>query len=202
VLRPTTAGYLTVYPGGQSRPATWNLNFRAGETRANRVIVPVGADGTVTVYNRAGSSHVIVDVNGWYTSPFSAVGGAKLIGITPFRLEDTRKSSLGALKAKETRTYQVAGKARLPAADALNAPAVVVLNVTAIHTTTTAGSLVAFPAGVTRPTAADLSFSGNQVVSNLVVVRLSATGAFSLANLAPDATNALIDVDGFYTVGG
>jgi hypothetical protein len=96
----------------------------------------------------------------------------------------------------------VAGKARLPAADALNAPAVVVLNVTAIHTTTTAGSFVVFTAGVTRPTAGDLSFAGNQVVSNLVVVRLSATGAFSLANAAPDATHALIDVDGFYTMGG
>src|SRR6266511_1159371 len=202
VLRPTTTGYLTVYPGGQSRPATWNLNFRAGETRANRVIVPVGADGTVTVYNRAGSSHVIVDVNGWYTSPYSVAGGAKLIGITPFRLEDTRKSSLGALRANETRIYQVAGQAGLPAADALNAPTAVVLNVTAIHTTTTAGSFVVFPAGVARPPAGDLSFAGNQVVANLVVVRLSATGAFSLANVAPDATHALIDVDGFYTMGG
>jgi hypothetical protein len=158
VLRPTAAGYLTVYPGGQSRPVTWNLNFRAGETRANRVIVPVGADGTVTVYNRVGSSHVIVDVNGWYTSPLSAAGGAELAGITPFRLHDTRKSSLGALKAKETRTYQVAGTGGLPAADALNAPTAVVLNLTASPTTTTAGSLVAFPAGVTPPAAADLSF--------------------------------------------
>jgi hypothetical protein len=200
VLRPTTAGYLTVYPGGQSRPSTWNLNFRAGETRANRVIVPVGANGTVTVYNSAGSSHVIADVNGWYTGPLSTVGGAKLVSITPVRLHDTRKSSLGALKAKETRTYQVAGNGGLPAADALNAPTAVVLNVTAIHTTAPAGSLVAFPAGVTRPTAADLSFSGNQVVSNLVVVRLSAAGAFSLANLGYDVTNAIIDVDGFYTM--
>jgi hypothetical protein len=203
VTRPTTAGYLTIYPGGQSRPATWNLSFRAGETRANRVVVPVGTNGTVTVYNSSGSSHVIVDVNGWYTSPFSAAGGAKLIGITPFRLEDTRKSSLGALQAKETRTYQVAGRGGLPAAGALNAPTAVVLNLTAIHTTTTtAGSFVAFPAGSTRPVVRDLFFAGNQVVSNLVVVKLSATGAFSLSNVAPDATHALIDVDGFYTMGG
>jgi len=55
---------------------------------------------------------------------------------------------------------------------------------------------------VTRPTSRDVIFAGNQVVSNLVVVRLSATGAFSLANVAPDATQALIDVDGFYTAGG
>jgi hypothetical protein len=200
VLRPTTAGYLTVYPGGQSRPSTWNLNFRTGETRANRVIVPVGTNGTVNVYNSAGSSHVIVDVNGWYTGPNSTVGGARLVGITPFRLHDTRNSGLGALQVKETRTYQAAGNGGLPATDALNAPTAVVLNVTALHTTTRAGSMVAYPAGANPPTAADISYSGIQNVSNLVVVRLSAAGAFSLANLGPDATNALIDVDGFYTM--
>jgi N-acetylmuramoyl-L-alanine amidase len=200
VLKPTTAGYLTVYPGGQSRPGTWNLNFRTGETRANRVIVPVGTNGTVNVFNSAGSSHVIVDVNGWYTGPNSTVGGAKLVGITPFRLHDTRQSGLGALKVKETRTYQAAGNGGLPPADALNAPTAVVLNVTALHTTAPAGSMVAFPAGATQPTAADLSYAGNQNVSNLVVVKLSAAGGFSLTNIGPDATNALIDVDGFYTM--
>lgn len=202
VLHPTTAGHMAVYPGGQSRPAAWNLEFRAGETRANRVIVPVGADGTVTVYNQTGSAHAIVDVNGWYTSPSSTADGAKLTGITPFRLADTRKTSVGALQPKETRTFQVAGKAGLPGVDALNAPTVVVLNLTTIHTTTRSGSLVAFPAGTTRPTAADLSYAGNQVASNLVVVRLSETGAFSLGNLGSDATQALIDVYGFYTTGG
>jgi hypothetical protein len=200
VLKPTTTGYLSVYPGGQSRPGTMNLNFRTGETRANRVIVPVGTNGTVNIFNSAGSSHVIVDVNGWYTGPNSTVGGAKLVGITPFRLHDTRKSGLGALNVKETRTYQAAGSGGLPPADALNAPTAVVLNVTALHTTSRAGSMVAFPAGATPPTAADLSYSGTQNVSNLVVVRLSSAGAFSLTNLGPDATNALIDVNGFYTM--
>jgi hypothetical protein len=164
------------------------------------VIVPVGTNGTVTVFNSAGSSQVIVDVNGWYTGPNSTVGGAKIVGITPVRLHDTRKSSLGALKAKETRTYQAAGNGGLSAADALNAPTAVILNLTALHTTAPAGSLVAYPAGATPPTSADLSYSGNQNVSNLVVVRLSDAGAFSLTNLGSDATNVLIDVDGFSTM--
>ena len=177
-----------------------NLNFRTGETRANRVIVPVGTNGTVNVFNSAGSSHVIVDVNGWYTGPNSTVGGGKLVGITPFRLHDTRRSGLGPLKVKETRTYQAAGNGGIPPADALNAPTAVVLNVTALHPVTRAGSLVAFPAGATPPTAADISYAGVQNVSNLVVIRLSSAGAFSLKNLGPDAVDALIDVDGFYTM--
>jgi hypothetical protein len=203
VLRPTTSGYLTVYPGGQARPPTWNLSFVAAQTRPNRVIVPVGTDGTVTIYNSSGSSHVIVDVNGWYTGPWSVAGGSKFVGLTPSRIEDTRRSPLGPL-VNETRTYQAAGFGGIPAAEAPNAPTAVVLNVTAIHTTTTtSGRLTVYPADIaTVPTTSDVIFAGNQVVCNLVVVRLAPGGAFSLASVAPDATNAIVDVLGYYTAGG
>jgi hypothetical protein len=203
VTRPTASSHLTVYPGGQSLPPTANLNFVAGETRANRVIVPVGADGTVTIYNRAGTSHVIVDAGGWYTAPGSAAGGSRFVGLTPSRFEDTRLSAPGPL-VKEARTYRVAGNAGIPPAGAQNAPTAVVLNVTAVHTaTTTGGYFTLYPADVTtRPLASDLNFKGNQVVGNLVVVKLAPDGGFTLASLAPDATHAVIDVLGYYTEGG
>ena len=50
-------------------PSTSNLNFTADQTIANLVVVRVGADGNVIVYNKAGSVHVIADVAGWYTGP-------------------------------------------------------------------------------------------------------------------------------------
>jgi N-acetylmuramoyl-L-alanine amidase len=200
VTRPTSPGFLTVYPGGQPLPATSNLNFVAGETRANRVIVPVGSDGTVAIYNRSGSSHVIVDVNGWYTGAGAATGGSEFTGLTPFRFEDTRRSPLGPM-IDETRTYQVAGSAGIPAAGTAGAPTAVVLNVTAIHTaTTTSGYLTLYPAdAATRPTVSDVNFTGSQTVPNLVVVKLAPNGAFSLAAATPDATHAVIDVLGYYT---
>ena len=46
--------YLSVYPAGQNRPATSNLNFAAGQTIPNMVIVRVGAGNKVTFYNAAG----------------------------------------------------------------------------------------------------------------------------------------------------
>jgi len=203
VTRPTASSYLTVYPGGQSLPLTANLNFLAGETRANRVIVPVGADGTITIYNRAGTSHVIVDAGGWYTAPGSVAGGSRFVGLTPSRFEDTRLSVLGPL-VKEARTYWVAGNAGIPPAGTSDAPTAVVLNVTAVHTaTTTGGYFTIYPADVTtRPLVSDLNFKGNQVVGNLVVVKLAPDGGFTLASVAPDATHAVIDVLGYYTEGG
>jgi hypothetical protein len=203
VTRPTASSYLTVYPGGQSLPSTANLNFLAGETRANRIMVPVGSDGTINIYNRAGTSHVIVDLNGWYTAAGSLAGGSRFVGLTPARLEDTRRSALGAL-VNEARTYRVAGSAGVPAAGTPDAPTAVVLNVTAVHAaTTTGGFFTLYPSDLpTRPLVSDLNFKGNQVVGNFAVVKLGPDGGFTLASSAPDATHAIVDVLGYYTEGG
>jgi hypothetical protein len=66
VAGPTAAGYLTVYPGGQPRPLASNLNYLAGQTIPNMVMVPVGPGNTVTFFNSAGTVDVIADVLGYY----------------------------------------------------------------------------------------------------------------------------------------
>lgn len=67
---PSAVGYLTVYPsGGSPPPLASNLNFSAGETVPNLVVVPVGRDGAVKIYNPYGDTHVVVDVVGWFDLP-------------------------------------------------------------------------------------------------------------------------------------
>ena len=61
----TQAGYLTVWPAGAARPATSNLNFVAGQTVADLVEVGLGTGGEVSIYNRAGSVNVVVDVQAY-----------------------------------------------------------------------------------------------------------------------------------------
>jgi hypothetical protein len=63
---PTSIGFLTVFPTGESRPATSTLNFTPGQTVANSVIARVGADGSISIYNHSGNTHVIVDISGWF----------------------------------------------------------------------------------------------------------------------------------------
>ncbi|MFF2143807.1 hypothetical protein [Kitasatospora sp. NPDC058190] len=87
VTDPKTAGHLTLSPSGQQAPTTSNLNFTAGQTVANAVIVPVGPDGRITVRNGAwDSTDVIVDVTGYY----SADGKAAYLPVEPRRMFDTR----------------------------------------------------------------------------------------------------------------
>ena len=76
VVSPQTAGYITVWPFGIGRTTTSNLNFQAGQDIPNTVIVPVGPDGKIQLFNgSAGTVHLLVDVTG-YTLAGTADGTA------------------------------------------------------------------------------------------------------------------------------
>jgi trimeric autotransporter adhesin len=62
---PTQTGFVTVYPCGVTRPVASNLNFNAGGTVANAVLVKVGAGGKICIYN-SDPTQIIVDVAGYF----------------------------------------------------------------------------------------------------------------------------------------
>jgi uncharacterized protein YkwD len=66
VTAPTATSFLTVFPAGSPLPLAANLNYAPAQTVPNLVIAKVGANGQVSIYNLAGSVHVIADVAGWY----------------------------------------------------------------------------------------------------------------------------------------
>jgi len=64
---PTASGWVVAYPDGQPRPAQGSsVNFTKGETIANLVIVPVGRDGKIDLYNAAGSVNLAADLSGYF----------------------------------------------------------------------------------------------------------------------------------------
>ena len=64
---PSASSHVTVWPAGEPQPTASNLNFVAGQTVPNLVVVKVGADGKVALYNNAGDVHLIADVVGYYS---------------------------------------------------------------------------------------------------------------------------------------
>jgi hypothetical protein len=64
---PTKTSFLTVWPDDAIKPTASDLNWVAGETVPNPVVVKLGADGAVKIFNAAGSTDVVVDVSGWYS---------------------------------------------------------------------------------------------------------------------------------------
>ncbi len=203
VTGPTSGGFLTAYGAGSNRPTASNLNFVAGKTVPNRVIVPVGSSGQIALYASAGTLNVIVDVGGWYTDGLTTANGSlPFTAMAPSRICDTRSGSGepdagSTLAPGEVLTVQVAGVGGVPATNSSSPPTAVVVNVTA--TGTTAGSyFTVYPDGTPRPTASDLNFTAGETVSNLVVVKLGAGGAIDVYNLAGSA-NAIVDVVGWYS---
>lgn len=101
-LLHSTQTYLSVVPDPitpGSPPTTSNLNMRAGQTKANLVLVPVGADGNIHVYNSAGFSHLLIDVMGYMVKgePETTRRGRVIPLTAPFRVLDTRNATFGGV---------------------------------------------------------------------------------------------------------
>jgi hypothetical protein len=191
VTNTTAAGYLTVYPAGASRPSASNLNWTAGATVANRVLVPVGAGGQISLYNQNGSADVVVDVDGFFSTGTLTGGNPSLFtAIDPVRVLDTRQTGT-ALGAGQAVLVQIAGLGGIPA----NAIAVAA-NVT-VANTTAASYLTVYPGGI-RPVASDVNWTTGQVVPNLTVATLSGSGAITIYNNAGN-TDVIVDAFGYFT---
>jgi len=79
-------------------PATSNLNLTRGQIKPNLVIVPVGSDGTISIFNEAGSVHLLVDIVGYLLAnqdPSTTTGRVVPLS-APFRVFDTRLPGFGA----------------------------------------------------------------------------------------------------------
>ncbi len=139
----TAYSYVSAWPGATPWPGTSNLNVAPGQTLANLVTVPIGADGTIDLSNYAGSLDLVADLVGYY-QPGT---GTSLVGLGPVRLLDSRNGTGGPTTpwgTGQTRTVGLAGEAGIPG----NATAVV-LNLTATDTTAY-GFVTAWPAGARR----------------------------------------------------
>lgn len=67
VTQGTEIGFMTVHPQGTTRPTASNLNWIAGQTIPNQVVVATSNLGMNSFYNAsAGSVELIADLNGYY----------------------------------------------------------------------------------------------------------------------------------------
>jgi hypothetical protein len=65
----------------------------ADQTIPNAVTVPIGNDGTLTLYSRSGG-HLLFDATGYFVPVSMPVSGGRLITVMPTRVFDTRAASL------------------------------------------------------------------------------------------------------------
>ncbi|MFD9304052.1 hypothetical protein ACFWCB_15610 [Streptomyces sp. NPDC060048] len=198
VTNPKAAGHLTVFPGGQQAPSTSNVNFTAGQTVANSVIVPVGQDGWIDFRNGSwNAADVIVDVVGYY----SADSKASYLPVKPTRLHDSRDWS-----------WPVAGQDYRYLWLSYDRPSVTayVLNTTVTNTIGD-GHLSVAPDPNTRdqyiaktqvrptpPNSSNLNWTQGTTVPNLVQASTGKNGVIDWWNRSWQPTDLVIDMFGLY----
>lgn len=208
VSDPTQNGHVTVYPQGGDRPVVSNLNFTKGQAPvANQVTVKIGDEGNVKIHVATGpvpgTTHVIVDIEGYYLGGTPTEPGT-FVPLVPKRILDSRTGDgmvpkLGItpldrrLNNYETIAVDVAGlSGQTPGSVAAAVMNVTVTNPTAL------GHATIFPDGTARPVVSSLNFQPWQTVPNLVTVRTGDNGKVAFYTFSAGQTDLLADVAGFY----
>jgi peptidoglycan LD-endopeptidase LytH len=168
--------FLTVWPSGQDRPGTSNLNVRAGQTRPNLVLSKVGADGRIQIATGGAFADVLVDLQGW----FAKGGGFRSIG--PTRLLDSRstKTQLRAGEVVDVATNLAAGEGAI-------------VNVTGVNPTV-AGFITVWPTGTPKPDTSNLNLAAGETAANLAIVGVGTGGQLSFSSSM--ATDLVVDITG------
>ena len=197
-VQPEDRGFLTIYPCTEERPQTSNLNYVAGENRANLTTVVLDGDGQVCIYTSAATDLIVdygavVPMDG---SPYA---------IDPVRVLDTRESDLnvtvdgesqggGAVEAGSVTPVRVAGRAGVP-----SVATAVTINVGAVSPAAK-GFLTVFPCGDDRPLASNVNYEPGGVVSNSTTVQVGEGGEVCIYSDA--STNLIADVTAYVPADG
>jgi hypothetical protein len=181
------AGFATVYPGGTAQPPTSNLNTNGnGEARPNLVIVPLGADGSISITLQS-VSDVVVDVAGYFADTTSPAGSYHVVA--PSRQVDTRVPlGFGSLPVGGSGSLSV--KSPVPAG-----AAAVSQNVTMTNTLGP-GFVTAYPSDQPLPLASNANASApNQDHASLSFTKLGGGG---VTYFSSGGTDLVVDITGYF----
>lgn len=189
-------GFLTVYPGGATRPGTASVNYVAHDIASNMVLTGLNDLGVACVFSMV-PAHVVVDVTGWFPpgSSFTAPTPARVLDTRPDQTQGLRpvaKRKVGPTAALEVNFTDLG--ATVPASGV----GAVALNVT-VTESDGPGFITVYPCG-SRPLASSLNFTTGQTIPNAVVTRLSTDGT-ACFHSSTDA-HVIVDVVGWFAGSG
>jgi hypothetical protein len=108
IVAPTNHTWFRLWADGTPMPGGTSMVHSIPDNNfSNSVVVPVGANGSVRVYNNTGTAHAVIDVQGYFTATTTNGGTGGFIPITQTRALDTRETG-GEIKANASRTVNLA----------------------------------------------------------------------------------------------
>jgi hypothetical protein len=181
------SAFVTAWPAGQARPDASNLNLQPAYNVSNLALVKVGTGGAINLYTNVGSTHLIVDVVGY----FGLGSGDRFLPLNPARVFDSRDTT--ALTTT-VRHAQVAGLMGVPA-EATG----VVLNATSAAASSAGGFLTVFAKGAPPPVplTSNLNYRPPFNAPNQAMVRVGQDASVSLLN-GHGTAHIILDANGYF----
>lgn len=192
VSAATAPGFVTLSPDPNSTSSS--INFRAGDTRANNVTIPVGPGGTLSLTYHAApgaTAQVILDAVGTYADG----SGDGFHPVSPVRVLDSRTAhGAPTFHANVAQSFAVAGTGLVPAdATAISA------NLT-VTGQTKAGYVAVTRTATNSPSTSTLNFPVGDIRANGLTVPIGPGGMVSAVYKAPGGTaNLILDVTGYFS---
>jgi hypothetical protein len=199
VTGQTAAGYVSLSTTPPPAvPATSNLNFPLGDTRANGLTIKLSPAGTIFAVYKAPNgktAHLIFDVSGYYVQDLT---GARFVPLTPGRRMDTRFAApheglTGPFVAQKPRTLVVEPYQGVPT----NAAAITG-NLTVVSPSR-AGYVSMTPVAVVPPPNATINFPTGDIRGNGATGPLSGPGSVAFVFMASGgSTHLVFDLTGYF----
>ena len=190
-----SSSFLTAYPAPESGspvpPTASNVNFVTGQIISNRVIVPVGANGQIEVFNDNGDVKVDVDLDGYYTGTSGELGSA-FTPMSPVRYVDTRSGDNGSpISAGAQESFDFLS-------DDIPSPATALASNVTVVASASPGYLTIFPTNESAPPGvSDVNFDSDSIGQNLSLEPLNGS-ATELFNGSESPVNVIIDAFGYF----
>jgi hypothetical protein len=185
-INPGGAGSFALLPAGATDPGITTLAFSAGQTAANRAVVPLPATGVVTLVNRGGDAEARVDVLGWFTDGNDATAvGALYTPVAPAQLVDTQAAAGAKL------SVPVWGQGGAPGGSNA-APATGALVRVTVDSPAGAGSIVMSGTSI-------VTFVAGQTVDATDVVQVEAPGGAVSVTVRGAAAHVTVDLIAYFS---
>ena len=184
--------WVTVWPTGTTVPNASQLNVVGGETAANLVTLPRGADGKVNLYNGSGTLHLLADVVGYYAVAGGTVGG----GFHPAAAPHRPYASRGTVQP-----WAAGAARRVPVGAPGMDASITAVSVSLTAQSTTSGWLTAWSGQGAMPPTSTVNYRRGWPASNhaIVPVTRDAQGQPWITVFASSGgTGVIADVLGWY----
>jgi hypothetical protein len=200
VVGQTGAGFLSITPVSNANPATSNLNFPLGDTRANGFVAPLDPQDDIWIVYKTTApgtrtAHVLLDVTGYFVDDPT---GMQYFPLTPGRIMDTRNVPLSGLNGffntGTPRKLATGGHWGVPSgAGALTG------NLTVVGQTA-AGFVSVTLTNQPNPTTSNLNFPVGDVRANGITVPIFDGAEIWLVykGSAGSRTHLILDVSGYF----